>query len=275
MTTVIEPGRVTLPGMEAIRLLLRYRKTLYAITRVEIAKRHSGSAFGKLWIILYPALMLGIYLFVYMVIFKMRFPGYSEFDYTLYVFAGLIPYMGFAEAITTGCLSIKQNIHLVKNVMLPIELIPAKVVAASMVTQAVSLGILLLVLGAKGDLGRHLVMLPGVVLLQIMFAIGVVWIVSALAVALPDVSYFVNLAVLLLMFVSPIGFRPEMVPAKFAFMVYLNPMHYMIEMYRYSVLADHPAKAFTAAIYVIICVGAFVAGSAFFRKFKDVLVDYE
>ena len=44
------------------------------------------------------------------------------------------------EALTTGALSIKQNIHLVKNVMLPIELIPVRSVIVGMASQFVSIG---------------------------------------------------------------------------------------------------------------------------------------
>ena len=47
---------------------------------------------------------------------------------SLYVLTGLVPYMGTIEAITAGAVSIKQNIHLVKNVMLPIELVPVRAV---------------------------------------------------------------------------------------------------------------------------------------------------
>ena len=45
-----------------------------------------------------------------------------------------------------------------------------------------------------------------------MWLAGFTWILSSMTVALPDVTYFVNLFVFLLMFMSPIGFKPEMVP---------------------------------------------------------------
>src|SRR6185295_15489241 len=109
-----------------IGIIYRYRRMLVAITRVELAKRHAGSILGITWVVLQPALLLSVYIFVYMVVLRMRFEGFSRFDYVLYVFCGLVPYLGFMEALTTGALSIKQNIHLVKNVMLPIELIPVR-----------------------------------------------------------------------------------------------------------------------------------------------------
>jgi lipopolysaccharide transport system permease protein len=102
-----------------------------------------------------------------------------------------------------------------------------------------------------------------------------VLIVSALAVALPDISYFVNLVVLFLMFVSPIGFKPEMVPSGFSALVYLNPVHYMTDAFRFSLLSTHTPSALNLCIYVLMGVLTFAVGAAFFRKFKGILVDYE
>src|SRR5882757_8015130 len=124
-------------------VIARHRRVLAAITRVELAKRHAGSILGMTWVVLQPALLLSVYLFVYMVVMKLRFPGYSQFDYVLYVFCGLVSFLGFMEALTSGGVSIKQNIHLVKNVMLPIELIPVRAVFVGMTSQFVSLGIVL------------------------------------------------------------------------------------------------------------------------------------
>jgi lipopolysaccharide transport system permease protein len=261
--------------LDASRTILRYRKIIWATTRVELAKRYSGSALGLAWVFLHPALLLSIYIFVYVVIFKVRFPGYAQSYYVLYIFSGLIPYLGFWDAISGGSLCIKQNIHLVKNVMLPIELIPVRAVAVGMVTQVVSTGILILLVGFKGSLTFHLLWLPLVFILQLMFLVGLVWILAALAVVLPDISYFINLFLLLLMYISPIGFTPDMIPSHLKLMIYLNPIYYMLEMYRDSILKGQLPAIDTLVIYVIMCIGFFALGAAFFKRFKSMLVDYE
>lgn len=260
---------------EMTRVLLKYRRILRSITSVELAKRYSGSSFGKVWIFLHPALLLSIYLFVYMVIFQMRFPGYSQLDYVLYVFCGLIPFIGISESLSAGCHAIKQNMHLVRNLLLPIELLPVRSVAVSMVNQLVSMAILLVLATIGGRLSLHLAWLPAVVGLQLLFLIGLVWILSALSVALPDVGYFVNLSLLLLMFVSPIGFKPDMVPPVLQFVVWLNPVFYIIEMYRACMIYGQLPSAAVVIVYVAMCLGMFAIGSAFFRKFKLIIIDFE
>src|SRR5207248_1272271 len=174
-----------------IRIIYRYRRMLAAITRVELAKRHAGSLLGFTWVILQPALLLSVYLFVYMVVLRMRFEGFSRFEYVLYVFCGLVPYLGFMEALTAGGLSIKQNIHLVKNVMLPIELIPVRSVIVGMASEFVSLGIVLVLSALSGSLTYRVVFLPIAVLLEVLLLVGLTWILSSITVALPDITYFV------------------------------------------------------------------------------------
>jgi lipopolysaccharide transport system permease protein len=179
------------------------------------------------------------------------------------------------EALTTGALSIKQNIHLVKNVMLPIELIPIRSVIVGMSSEFVSIVLVLLLVAGARSLSWHVLWLPLVVVLQIVWLAGLTWILSSITVALPDITYFVNLFVFLLMFLSPIGFKPEMVPPAFRAVLYLNPIYYMTEVYRDSMLNGHWPSLRVGSVYVIMCAGTFAIGSAFFERFKGVLADYE
>ena len=85
--------------------------------------------------------------------------------------------------------------------------------------------------------------------------------------ALPDITYFINLFVFLLMFLSPIGFKPDMLPSKFAWVLYANPIYYMTEMYRDSMLYGRWPSPLVAIGYVVMCVATFAVGSAFFERF--------
>jgi len=258
-----------------LHLIFKYRKILVSVARVEFAKRYSGSVFGRFWVLLYPVLLLAMYLFVYTVVFQMQFSDGSPINYVVYVFCGLIPYIGFMEAVSSGCTAIKQNIHLVRNVMLPIELIPLRYVLMSIITETIGLGILLVLSAWNGSLGWNLIGLPFVVLIQAMLLAGIVWFLAPLALVLPDTSYFVNLLVMLLMFISPIGFRPDMIHGVFRLTLYLNPIYYMTEVFRGTVINGHSIGLSVFAFYVVISVVVFFAGSEFFRRVKNVLADYE
>jgi lipopolysaccharide transport system permease protein len=261
--------------VDMLARMVSHRKTLFAITHVELAKRYSGSLLGKIWIILYPVLLLSIYLFVYMVIFKMQFAGSGRLGYVIFVFAGLIPYIGFMEAITSGCLALKQNMHLIKNVILPIELVPVRYVLVAMVGQLVGMTLLFALIVGDGGLNIRLLAFPAVLALEAAMLIGIVMVMSPLALLLPDLTHFVNLGMLFLIFVSPIGFRPDMVPNALRFVIYANPLFYMIDAFRWSLLKDHPFSPGFVAAYSAISIFAFGFGSWFFGRLKGILVDLE
>lgn len=257
------------------RTLATHARLLVAITRVELSKKYAGSVLGPLWLVLQPALLLSVYIFVYQFVFQVRFPGFTGFDYLLYVLTGLIPYMATIEAISAGAVSIKQNIHLVKNVMLPIELVPVRAVLVAAVSQAVGLAIVLVLAAINGNLSVHLFWLPLVWALHLITLFGIVWLLAGIAVALPDISYFISLFLFLLMWVSPIGFMPDMVPPQLAAVLFLNPVYYLLEMYRDSILFGQLPSLSHAIVYVVFSLVVFALGATFFRAFRGVLLDYE
>jgi len=77
------------------------------------------------------------------------------------------------------------------------------------------------------------------------------------------------------MFLSPIGFRVEMVPPNFTWVVHLNPLYYMLELYRDSMLNGEWPDPLALAVFGGGAIGVYAVGATFFRMFKGVLVDYE
>lgn len=258
-----------------LRLVLKNRRILFAVTKVELKKKHSGSAFGALWLLLYPVLLLSIYLFIYAVVFRTQLPGYEGLGYAIYVFCGLIPFIGLSESLSAGTVCLRQNMHLIKNVMLPIELVPIRTVLASLATQMVGLAVLLVLVVGGGYASFKLLLLPVMILFQVLLLVGLVLILSAVAVALPDIGNIVNLLILLVMFVSPIGFTRSMVPDAFGVLIDLNPVSHMLEAFRYSLLVDYPFNGFKLLTYFVVSSSVFLLGSLFFVHFKGMLVDYE
>lgn len=253
----------------------RLRRVLLASARVELQKRYAGSLLGPVWTVLYPLLFLSVYLFLWLVVFQVRFsPATSALDYVLFVFGGLVPYLFLVESITSAAVSIRQNIHLVKGVIMPMELIPTRAVLVALAAHTVGLSLVLVLAIGNGSLSWHIAWLPVVLALQIVAMAGIAWIVAALGVLIPDTAYLVNLSTMLLMFVSPIAFKPDMVPENLRMVVWLNPVSYMIDAYR-SALLGVPASSWAFAVFAIGAVTVFTAGAVFCWRFKNFIVDLE
>ena len=255
--------------------LWRFRRVLYASTRTELRKRYAGSVLGRVWPFLYPLLFLSAYLFLWMIVFNLRFPGMGRLGYVVYVFCGLVPFLFLSEALTTSVTSIRQNIQFIKSVIMPLELVPARTVLIALSSHVVGLVVLLLLSGVNGTLSWRLIMLPIVVGIFAIGLVGTSWITASLGVLVPDVTQVLNIAVMLLMFVSPIAFTPDMVPGRFRFAVALNPVTYIADVYRGVLIATHPAPIPSSIVFVIGSVLLFLFGAVICARFKNVVVDLE
>lgn len=251
------------------------RHTLWAVTVVDYRKKYAGSILGALWYPLYAALLLGVYTFVYMVIFQARYSDFGRYDYVLFIFAGLVPYIGFSDAVSTTTPSIKANLVLIRNTVFPVELIPLRQLFVSLAGLGFSLAVLIALVLPTSFLGWHLLYLPVPLLLLLLFTAGLTWILSALAVLVPDLTYVVNLLLLLFMFVSPIGFTITQVPTSARLAVLANPMTYLIESFRFALLGLRTTPLWYDAIFGVLALILAALGVSFFRTLMPVFSDYE
>jgi lipopolysaccharide transport system permease protein len=228
-----------------------------------------------LWYPMYSALLLGSYCFLYLVVFKMRFKELGTYEYVLFVFSGLIPYLGFSEAVNSSTASVRQNLTILKNAVFPIEFVPVKFVCAAMFGLVSSLAILVMMIVPTHYAGWHILYLPVPFIALFLFCVMIAWTLSAVAVVLPDIMQVTNISLLLLMFLSPVGFTPDMVPAGMRFLIYLNPLTYLIDAFRFSVLGTRFLSGWIDAVFIGVClIGAALAGT-FFRRLSPIFSDYE
>ena len=255
--------------------LWRYRHILAATTRIELKKRYAGTFLGPVWLVIYPALFLGMYMFLYMVVFKVRFPDLSEYSYVVLVFCGLVPYLALMETASTATSVIRQNIHLVKNVMLPIDLIPARVVLTALAVQIPGLVILMLLSGIDGSLSAKLLMLPLALLFEAIFLLGLSFHLAALGGLLPDLQAAINIILIFLLFVSPIGFPSGTAPESAQLVLMLNPVTHLIDMFRSVLLVGQPLDWGELAAFAVGSVVLLATGLVLFSRFKGYIVDHE
>lgn len=253
----------------------RFRRILMASARSELRKRYAGSLLGPVWPFLYPLMFLGAYLFLWLVVFNMRFPGMGRLGYVVYVFCGLVPFLFLSEALTGGAVSIRQNIQFIKSVIMPLELVPARVVIVALSSHAVGLLLLVALSAINGSLSWRVMLLPVVVAIFMAGLTGASWIAASLGVLVPDVAQVLNIAVMLLMFVSPIAFTADMVPPRFQFTLNLNPVTYVVEAYRSVLIAGYQASMLRLAVFAAMSAALFSAGAVLCARFKSVVIDLE
>jgi len=254
-------------------LFWRHRTLLLQTVRNDIRARFAGSALGLAWLLLYPLLFLGVYALVYVFVFKVRLALFNSNEYVVLIFCGLIPFLGFAEALGTGISSVTSNASLIKNTLFPIQLIPVKAVLTSQCTQVVGTGLLLVVLGLLGKFTLWALLFPLIWLCLILFTMGVVWILSSLNVYLRDLQNVVAVLILMLMMASPIAYTADMVPSGLRLLVGLNPLYYFIVSYQDCLMLGRPPRGWIFLVLLVISVVSFYGGHWFFSRMKRAFVD--
>ncbi|HLH97806.1 MAG TPA: ABC transporter permease [Xanthobacteraceae bacterium] len=261
-------------GVNLLGLLWRKRQVMYATTMVELKKRYSGAVLGQIWIFLNPLLFLSTYLFVYLVVLKINTPEMTSLQYLLYIFCGLVPFLAFVDVFAGSCTVIRQNTGMIRNVILPIEFLPLRVVFTALVTQMAGIVLILVLALVSGSVSWHLLWLPLVILLQLLMFAGVALFMASLGVAIPDLGPMSGVIATLLIQVSPIVYSLSMVPREVRFVVYLNPLASMMEVFRACILHGHWPSLDVLAIFVVTSLGTFMLGNAAFARFKETIDDH-
>ncbi|MEW5758341.1 MAG: ABC transporter permease [Candidatus Omnitrophota bacterium] len=256
---------------EIIALLTRYRQLTCEMAKREIKDRYAGQVLGLFWVIGHPMVLMGIYVFVFAFVFKIKIGGTIEMplDYTTYILSGLIPWMSFQESMNKASSAVVGNANLVKQVIFPIEILPVKGVIAAFLTQIIYTTMLILyVLIKNGLLPWTYILIPALFLFQILAMIGVSYILSSIGVYFRDIKDFVQVFCVVGMYAMPIFYLPEMVPNIFRPVVYLNPFSYMVWCYQdvfYFGRFEHYQAWVT---FIVISLTIFCLGYRMFRKLK-------
>lgn len=245
---------------------------LWATTLADIRSRYAGSLLGMFWLLLYPVLLLGTYSTVYGFIFRVRI-GTDISEYILMIFAGLIPFLGISESLSTSVMSVTSNSSLVKNTLYPIDIIPVKAVLASQCTGIVGMLLLIVALAVLGKLSLWALFVIPIWLFQIMFCTGLAWIISSLQVVLSDMKNLIGILIMLLMMLSPIAYTPEMVPEKLRMFLALNPLYHFISAYRDCLLNACFPGIESVLVVAILSLTLYGIGFVFFSKMKQLFDD--
>ena len=249
------PALLNAPA-DAVASLGAHRFLLWQLARREVVGRYRGSALGLAWSFLQPLLMLAIYTLVFGSVMQVRWPetpGTAELGFAVILFSGLIVHGLLAEVITSAPRLVAGQPNYVKRVVFPLEVLSAVSLAASLFHALVSFAVLLVFhLWLTGTVHVTVLLLPVVWAPYLLLLLGLSWALTALGVYLRDIGQITGLAATALLFVSPIFFPLEALPASLHGLVYLNPVTVIVEATRAIVLWGRAPDWAALAVYAVV-----------------------
>jgi lipopolysaccharide transport system permease protein len=248
---------------------------LAALVRREVQRRYATTALGLGWTLLQPLVLIGVYLLVFGSILGSGSSDPTGPSFTFFLLTGMLPYLATAEGIQRAAGSLREDRALFDRETFPAEVVPASRVAAAAVTEVMALLLVVAVGIAIGDLRASgwLLLMPVLILLRIVITCGYAWLVSVLTVFITDLGEALGLLLTAWLFLTPIFYRVDQVPAGMRWLLAINPLYHVVEGYR-AVLLDGraPVPELAWLLGWAVLVGAL--GAWFYRKALDRAKDF-
>ena len=258
---------------QLVRNLYKYRDLLSSLVHREIIARYKQSVLGPAWAVFQPLPL--------MVLFTMirSFVGGIPSDglpYPIFAYSALLPWTFFSNSVSFGTPSIVRNAGIIRKIYFPREIFPIATALTSffdfLMASVIYMG---LMIWYRIPVSPWLFLLPVFLVTQVILAIGIALIFSAIGAFRRDVVFGVPLLMQFWMFLNPIMYPLSSVPDQYRFLYLLNPMAGILDGYR-SILVKHTAPEWTPVLYGVAgAVIVFYVGYLFFKslemRFADVV----
>ena len=267
--TVIEPKTGWVPV--DFREIWNYRELLYFLTKRDIKVRYKQTVLGGLWAVIQPAFTMLVFTLFFGRLAKMPSDG---LPYPIFVYAGLLPWTYFANAVSASGNSLVGSSNLITKVYFPRIVVPASAALAGLLDFFIALFVLAaLMIWYQVLPGPGIFLFPFLVALTFLCAVGVGLWLSALNVQYRDIRYAIPFLVQVWMFVSPVIYPVSLVHGNYQWLLALNPMGGVIHAYRASLLGHQPIDWGLLGLSTLIILALFLGGLYYFRRMEKEFAD--
>jgi lipopolysaccharide transport system permease protein len=250
--------------------LWEYRELLYFLVWRDVKVRYKQAVLGAGWAVLQPAMAMVIFSIIFGRLVKLPTDGSP---YPVFVYAGLLPWTFFSNAVTTASNSLVNSANVITKVYFPRVIIPLAAVGAGLVDFTVAFGLLIILLvWYHIPLTPWFALVPVFLLLTVIAAVGVGTVLSALTVNYRDFRWVLPFAIQVWLYATPVTYASSVVPEKWRVAFGLNPMAGVVEGFRSAVLGRPPLWTLVGTS-AVVAVATLVLGLIYFQRVERTFVD--
>ncbi len=271
---VIE-GRSSLFDLN-LRDVWHYRDLLLMFVKRDFVSFYKQTILGPLWFFIQPLFTTIIFTFVFGNLAGLSTDGLPQ---PLFYLAGITAWNYFAECITKTSTVFKDNANIFGKVYFPRLIMPLSIVTSNLVRFGVQmllfLGMLVYfwVVGADFRITSAIALFPLIIVIMALLGLGLGLIITAMTTKYRDLSFLVQFGVQLLMYMTTVIYPLSAAPAKYRWLIELNPMTGMIETFRYAFLGKGEFTAWGLGYSVLVTLVIMFAGVVIFNKTERNFVD--
>jgi len=235
-------------------------RTTLDFAKNDFKRRYAGSYLGIIWAYIQTLVMVAIYWVVFQ--FGLRVGGAGDVPFILWFISALMPWLFFSEIITSTIPCMSEYSYIVKKVMFNVNILPAMKIVVCCFIYTFFLAVVLAVAFLSGFFsGWYLIQLIYYLVCLVALAIPLTYLCCTVSVFFKDFSQIITIVLNMLMWGTPIVWSYTIVPESFQWILKLNPMFYVTEGFRESIIYkigfwNHPVQ--TIGFWLITVVLWFV-----------------
>jgi lipopolysaccharide transport system permease protein len=267
--TVIEPRS----GWRVLdwRELRGYRDLSYFLVWRDIKGRYAQSIMGVGWAVVQPVVSMIVFTVVFGNLARVSSDGVP---YAIFSFTALVPWTYFSNALTTASTSLVTNSDMVKKIYFPRVILPFAAILGKLVDLAIATVILFGLMLWFGFVPTiYVVVLPPLILIMMMTAMGLGAWAAALAIQYRDIKHALSFGIQLFMYAAPVVYPASLIPDAYRLLYALNPMVGVIEGFRSALLQTQPMPWDLIAVGTASALLIGVTGILFFRRMERHFAD--
>ena len=264
-TPVYDSARLQTPVLDELQEIFRYRELLAKLVSRNIKTRYKRSVLGIAWTMLSPLMMMIVMTLVFSSIFRMNLEHYP-----VYLLSGLVFWNFFSQTTSSAMNELVWGGSLMTRIYMPRSIFAFTALGTGLVNIVLSLIPLLLIMLVTGaPLRLSLFFLPVSILIVGMFALGVGLFLSTLGVYFTDVLEMYQIVLMAWMYFTPVIYPIEIIPASYIWVFYLNPLYYLLEVFRQPIYLGMLPDLQTLAVASLLSSLTLIFGWWFFTRKAD------
>ncbi len=264
---------------EALANFHRRRWLIRYFLQRQIARDYQRSFLGFAWAFLGPLMMVGLLVLVFSEFVGLRFRpvgGDDTLNFGLYLYCGLLPFLAYSESLSKSVNSIRASSGLIQKVMFPMEFLPFTTAVTSLIDKIFGfVALLAMVLLLQHGLEWTVLLLPIILVPQLLFILGLSYVMAVLGTFLPDVREVMRAVVRATFFLTPIIWPADRVPQDSALrpLIDYNPLAFLVNAYRDLILFGETPGLLPTILFTLFATALFVFGFWLFVRLKSRFVD--
>jgi len=257
-----------------IKSIAKWHELLWQMVGREVKARYKQSILGYFWVILNPLAQMLVMSFAFSIILRIPTNSAGNIPYSIFLFVALLPWNLFSNSLSSACGSLVGSASLITKVYFPRTILVISTIIAKVVDFLFA-GIILVIYMViyQIPININILWIIPIFIIQQIFTLGLALFFAAANLLYRDIQYLLSLILTLWLYLTPVIYPADIVPAQFKIFFQLNPMAVIVNAYRQTILGGGPPNFFSLAIALIVSLIVLLLGLSYFKSREKIFAD--